>query len=257
MWSLKIIQGAELADKPVLEMRLPMPLQRFSIGRDPGNPWAITDRTLALSARHCEIVASPAGPLLRDLSTNGSFVNGSITRMAGDHLLRDGDRIEIGPFVIAVSGPPMPARVAVPAAPALASAALPRTPGVMETAPHRGGDPAAMLAAGAAGAPVGLTEILRVATPVQHSGEDMTKIRLAPPPRAAAPSAAPARPPAEAAEPAVVIAASLANALARGLGVPASALADQDLLLLAERVARSAEGSIGAEILARHLKGPP
>ena len=53
-----------------------------------------------------------------------------------------------------------------------------------------------------------------------------------------------------------VSAPSLADALARGLGVPVSALAGQDLLLLAERVARSAQGSIGAEILALHAKGP-
>lgn len=246
MWSLKIVQGAELADKPVVDMRLPMPLVRFSIGRDPGNPWPIADRTLALSARHCEVVATPAGPALRDLSTNGTFVNGSVARMAGDHLLRDGDRIEIGPFVIAVSGPPLPTRVAAPVVPAPVAAVRP--PGGMDAAPQRGGDPAAMLAAGAAGAPVGLTEILRVAAPVQDSAVDMTKIRLAPPPRAAAPAPAPA--PAPVPVPAPVAAAppptNLSEALARGLGVPASALAGQDPLWLAERLARCAQGATAA-----------
>ena len=33
MWSLKIVTGAELADKLQPEVRLPQPLQRFTIGR--------------------------------------------------------------------------------------------------------------------------------------------------------------------------------------------------------------------------------
>ncbi len=140
MWSLKVIKGAELADKLVPEVRLPEPLTRFLIGRDPGNAWPIVDRTLAISARHCEIVATAHGPALRDLSTNGTFVNDAPTRMEGDFVLRDGDRFELGPFLIAVSGPPMPPRPAVVNPPA--AALPPRSPGVMETAPRRGGDPA-------------------------------------------------------------------------------------------------------------------
>ena len=68
MWSLKIVTGAELADKLQPEVRLPQPLQRFTIGRDPVNSWPIADRTLAISGRHCEVIATPDGPALRDLS---------------------------------------------------------------------------------------------------------------------------------------------------------------------------------------------
>ena len=103
MWSLKIVAGAELADKLQPEVRLPQPLQRFTIGRDPANSWSIADRTLAISGRHCEVIATPDGPALRDLSTNGTFVNGSATRLAGVHLLRDGDRFELGPFRVEIS----------------------------------------------------------------------------------------------------------------------------------------------------------
>jgi predicted component of type VI protein secretion system len=240
MWSLKVIKGAELADKLVPEVQLPEPLKRFLIGRDPGNAWPIVDRTLAISARHCEIVATPHGPALRDLSTNGTFVNDAPTRMDGDFVLRDGDRFELGPFLIAVSGPPMPPRPAVVNPPA--AALPPRTPGVMETAPRRGGDPAAMLAAGGY-EKVGLTEILRAAAPAEDTGLDMTRIRLVQA-GAAVPktSPSPASVPAPASD-AAAAPSALAEALARGMGVPVSALAAQDPLRLAEQLAAAARAS--------------
>ena len=114
MLSLKMTKGAELAEGVLAEVRLPDPLTRFSIGRDPANHWPIPDRTLAISARHCEIVATPAGAALRDVSTNGTFVNGGKLRLAGEHLLQHGDRIELGPFTLLVQSTP------------LRSAALPR-----------------------------------------------------------------------------------------------------------------------------------
>ena len=235
MWSLKVVRGAEMADQLVAVQPLPQPLQRFAIGRDPANGWAIADRSLALSARHCEIVATPEGPALRDLSTNGTFVNGATVRMAGQHLLRDGDRFVMGPYEIAVSGPPMPARPGR-AAPATV-AAVPVRPAPRDSAAQRGGDPAAMLAAGSQGGRVGLTEILRAAAPTQDSGVDLTRIRAvtAPAPAtAAAPQAAPAAQPS--ADP-------LAAALARGLGLPVQALQGQDLLLLVEQLATAARAA--------------
>lgn len=244
MWSLKVIKGAELAEKLTPEMRLPEPLTRFLIGRDPGNAWPIVDRTLAISARHCEIVNTPHGPALRDLSTNGTFFNDAQTRMDGDCVLRDGDRFELGPFLIAVSGPPMPPR---PAQVSSTAAPVPlRSPGVMDTAPRRGGDPAAMLAAGGY-EKVGLTEILRAAAPAEDSGLDMTRIRLAQAPAAASKPAA-AAPAVQAAAPAAQAAmpdasAALAQALARGLGVPVASLAGQDPLRLAEHLAGAARAS--------------
>ena len=263
MWTLKVVKGADLADKLIAEVRLPQPLQRFTIGRDTGNGWPIADRTLAISARHCEIVDTPAGPALRDLSTNGTFVNGATSRMAGEHLLRDGDCIELGPYDIRVSGPPMPDRpvtltVQMPAPPPGGRGA-----DVMHTAPQRGGDPAAMLALGGGYEKVGLTEILRAAPPPEDSGLDMTRIRVAPPvvrpaaqptpaPAPAAPvaasvqlpaPAAPHTPAARTAPPPVSALQSdtaLAEALARGLRLPAQALQGRDLLLLVEQLAAAA-----------------
>lgn len=240
MWRLKLVKGAELAEKPTPEVRLPEPLTRFLIGRDPGNAWPIADKTLAISARHCEVVNTPHGPALRDLSTNGTFFNDAQTRMEGDCVLRDGDRFEMGPFLIAVSGPPMPPRPVQVSAPVAAT--LPRSPGVMDTAPRRGGDPAAMLAAGGYER-VGLTEILRAAAPAEDSGLDMTRIRLA---KAAAPSSKPAAAASTAAaatQPAPDAGAAVVQALARGLGVPASSLAGHDPLRLAEQLAGTARAS--------------
>jgi type VI secretion system protein ImpI len=240
-WSLTIVQGAQLAEGLVPRIDLPEPLQRLTIGRDPSNHWLIADRTKAISARHCEIVGSAAGPVLRDLSTNGTFVNGATTRLAHEHVLRDGDRIELGPYVVLVAGPPMPERpqqlpptVAPPAAP---------VPGVMDTAPLRGGDPAAMLAAGGGHEAVRLTEILRVAKPREDSGVELTKIRLATPapPRPAAPPPPPTSPAPDLVLPTVTRPpVSLAQALSRGLGVPESALQGQDLFMLAEQLAAAA-----------------
>jgi type VI secretion system FHA domain protein len=181
MLSLKLTQGVDLVEGVTVDMRLPEPLTRFSIGRDPSNQWVIPDRTLAISARHCEIVATPAGPALRDISTNGTFVNGASTRLNGPHLLRDGDRVALGPFQFTVIGPklatasapmPLPELTGAPPPPAR----LPATP------TYRGGDPAAMLAPGAAQAQrPGVTEILRSAPPPDDSSVDLTRIRVAPP----------------------------------------------------------------------------
>jgi predicted component of type VI protein secretion system len=261
-WTLKVMQGAQLADGLVPELVLPEPLQRLCIGRDPQSHWLFADRTKAISGRHCEIVASPAGPVLRDLSTNGTFVNGAITRMASEHVLRDGDRIEMGPYVVIVSGPPMPPRPRE--VPPIVAPPPARLPGVTDTAPIRGGDPAAMLAAGGGHEAVRLTEILRMVRPPEDSGVELTKIRLATPgvPRTAPPppTPRPVTPPAPAPEPDIVLPtltrppASLAQALARGLDVPESALQGQELFMLAEQLAAAAAA---ASLVLRGPQAPP
>ena len=241
MWTLKVVKGAELADQLVAQVQLPQPLQRFSIGRDPANAWTIADRSLAISARHCEIVASSHGPALHDLSTNGTFVNGALSRLAGEHLLRDGDRFVLGPYEIAVSGPPLPERPARPVRTRVVAAA-PARAGLLDTALQRGGDPAAMLAVGGGRERVGLTEILRAAPPSDDTGLVLTRIRVAPP-LAVGSAAAPVVPRSRASPPAsapVPPADSLAAALARGLGVPVQALQGRDLLLLVEQLAAAA-----------------
>ena len=66
-------EGARGADVRA-SVTVPPGQASFSIGRDPACDWTLPDRTLAVSARHCEIVRAAAGLLLRDHSTNGTYV---------------------------------------------------------------------------------------------------------------------------------------------------------------------------------------
>jgi predicted component of type VI protein secretion system len=244
MFTLKIVKGADLAEGVQPEVKLPERLTRFAVGRDPSNAWPIPDRTRAISARHCEFVAAGARVVLRDLSTNGTFVNGSTTRLAGEHVLRDGDRIEMGPYVVEVrgQGPHAGAGVELPDTivtplplPSPQPSALPsRTPSVEATAPQRGGDPAAMLARGLGVRPKreGLTEILRAAPPVDNGDLAVTKIRVAPKGRPAAAAPAPVDP--------------VLAALARGLHLPAEDLAGRSPADAAAQVAALARAAVAA-----------
>lgn len=237
MFKLKIVKGIDLAEGVKPEMQLPEPLTRFAVGRDPSNAWPIPDRTRAISARHCEFVAAGSRVMLRDLSTNGTFVNGSTTRLAGEHVLRDGDRIEMGPYVVEVSGHgphagpgvDLPDTIVTPLPPPKPQ--LPRSPSVEATAPQRGGDPAAMLATGLGLRPKreGLTEILRSAPPVDAADLAVTKIRVAPKGK---PAAAPAP-----------IDPVLA-ALARGLQLPADDFAGRSPAEAAAQVAALARAAV-------------
>lgn len=246
-FSLKIVKGAEQAEGVAVEVRLPEPLSRFTVGRDPGNDWPIPDRTRAISARHFEFVRAGGRTLLRDVSTNGTFLNGAATRMAGDHVLADGDRIELGPYLIvahreAAAAPAEPTTGGVTAAP------MPATPAAraagLGAAALRGGDPAAMLAAGLPDEPeVRLTEILRVAPPVESADVAVTRIRVAPKPTLAAPPTILPAAKGPAADPVLA-------ALAAGLGVPIAALAGRDAASAARQVAVIARAALGALRLA-------
>jgi type VI secretion system protein ImpI len=178
MFSLKIVKGAEAAGEGAALRRLPAAPARLSIGRDPQLDWPLPDRTLALSARHCEIVVASHGVLLRDLSTNGTFVNGSSARMMHDHLLTPGDYFDVGPYRIAVEPDEGPGDV-----PIAAARSTPRA---------RGGDPAAALVNGsrAPSAP---------AAPVAGAASaDAPLTRIEPPPREPKPAAAETKPAVEA-----------------------------------------------------------
>jgi type VI secretion system protein ImpI len=165
MLSLKLIKGADHAEGVKPEAQVSEQQIRFVIGRDPSCDWQIPDRTLAVSGRHCEILFATAEPVLRDVSTNGTFVNGSTQRISGDHQLRDGDLISMGPYQVRVSltrvdSPSTPAPAALrpddkttfqPHAATLDPAGLRAAIGAGQAAAPpqravgRGGDPAAML----------------------------------------------------------------------------------------------------------------
>jgi len=246
MLSLKLVRGAEHAEGVRREVGIAAQQARLLIGRDPGCDWHIPDRTLALSARHCEIVLQQGRAVLRDLSTNGTFVNGAAHRMAGEHVLRVGDRIGFGPYLVEVH-PPGAALAAPRAAPAV-------------RAPVRGGDPAAMLPSDWESATPDAFSAVEQTHPIEGDVKTgFTRIER-PPPRGAAPAAAPAGAatpaaagsmPSAAAAAAAAAAASAASAvpgaaaapaggdllaaLAHGLGVPPSALAAVPAAEVAQR----------------------
>lgn len=75
----------------------------FSIGRMDGG-WTLPDPDMIVSGRHCEVRFDPAaGFWLEDISRNGTFLNGSRQRLSGPHLLKSGDRLRIGRYVIQVA----------------------------------------------------------------------------------------------------------------------------------------------------------
>ncbi len=70
------------------------------IGRAATTDWCLPDPTLHVSSRHCEVRFTGGQYELVDHSTNGTFIDGQLARLAGPHLLSQGDVIRIGPFEI-------------------------------------------------------------------------------------------------------------------------------------------------------------
>ena len=75
----------------------------LDIGRDAHLDWTLPDPSRHVSSKHCEIRYRDGGYWLHDVSTNGTFVNGAQFRLDAPHLLRNGDRLNVGPYVIAVA----------------------------------------------------------------------------------------------------------------------------------------------------------
>jgi type VI secretion system protein ImpI len=75
----------------------------LDLGRDAHLDWTLPDPSRTVSSKHCEIRFRDGGYWLTDVSTNGTFVNGAQYRLDAPYLLRDGDRLNIGPYIIAVA----------------------------------------------------------------------------------------------------------------------------------------------------------
>ncbi|WP_160000071.1 type VI secretion system-associated FHA domain protein TagH [Roseomonas sp. 18066] len=74
----------------------------FCIGRAPGNDWVLADPDRVLSKKHCVLEFRAGGWQIRDLSTNGCFLNGAATPVGRDRTapLADGDRLRLGAWEI-------------------------------------------------------------------------------------------------------------------------------------------------------------
>jgi len=73
------------------------------IGRDKHVHWTLPDPTRYISGKHCEIRYLDNTYWLHDVSTNGTFLNGSEHRMRSPYQLKDGDRLIIGHYIIAAA----------------------------------------------------------------------------------------------------------------------------------------------------------
>lgn len=248
LWLTMVASTETLGTAP---SKIVVEAEPLTIGRDPNAGWALPDPTRILSTQHCRITPDEEGFRLSDLSTNGTFLNGSASRMAAEHLLRNGDRIALGPYVIAVElvdgdrGTPRPV-AANKTAPAGAAAA-----------DLRGGDPAAIAAKALETQGASMT-VIRPAqkapakappapTPVPVSGstppaprsDDVWFLPVAPEPSRASPAApadaapatssAPATPSSPSAlplKPEPQLGMNLRDALAQRLGVDINELPD-------------------------------
>lgn len=83
----------------------------FDIGRHEHLDWSLPDPNRVISGKHCEVRFEGGQFVLYDCSTNGTFLNGSPTRMDKAHALRAGDKLMIGDYIIAVSLEGAPAGV--------------------------------------------------------------------------------------------------------------------------------------------------
>jgi type VI secretion system protein ImpI len=74
----------------------------FEIGRDQHLDWTLPDPSRYVSGRHCEVRFEEGAYWLYDVSSNGTYLNGSMQRMKSPYQLVDGDRLAIGNYIIAV-----------------------------------------------------------------------------------------------------------------------------------------------------------
>lgn len=82
----------------------------IDIGRDQYLDWTLPDPDRVVSGKHCEVRYRDGGYWLQDVSRNGTFLNRSGQRLQEATRLKDGDRIQIGKYLIV-------ARIAGEAAP--------------------------------------------------------------------------------------------------------------------------------------------
>jgi type VI secretion system protein len=72
-----------------------------TIGRAPTCDWSLPDPHRYISSKHCEIVFRDETYVLSDVSTNGTFLNGTPQRMSGERIVAAGDVFQIGHYEIA------------------------------------------------------------------------------------------------------------------------------------------------------------
>jgi type VI secretion system FHA domain protein len=73
------------------------------VGRASTCDWPLPDPTKHISARHFEVTFDGRFYVLADTSTNGTFLNGASERLSSPHRITQGDRFQVGPYLIRAS----------------------------------------------------------------------------------------------------------------------------------------------------------
>jgi type VI secretion system protein len=101
MTLILIVAAGDIIEGPTSPYR--MEGDMIVVGRSHNCDWRLPDPTNAISSRHCEIRRDGDAWVLRDISTNGTFLNGAAERMSAEHRLAEGDRLRIGHYEIVAS----------------------------------------------------------------------------------------------------------------------------------------------------------
>ena len=151
----------------------------FSLGRAPDNDWVLPDPQRHLSKRHCAIAFRDTFWQVTDRSTNGTFLNDERDPIGNGDVrdLRDGDRLRLGTYQIAVA-------IAEPALPEPLPEPLFDQPEIdpFDGPPQSDHSP-------------GIEDAFSPPRPVVLLGEDWDLGDLAPPAPAPSPTPAPVAPP--------------------------------------------------------------
>ena len=93
------------------------------VGRSSSMDWVLPDPSRHISSHHFDIVVQNGAYWLRDVSTNGTFLQGSRYRLDGMHQLTHGDRFQVGQyFIVAQTAAATPASTGFTAPPQSAAA---------------------------------------------------------------------------------------------------------------------------------------
>ena len=229
----------------------------FDFGRDSHLDWSLPDKSRVISGKHCEIRFYDDAYWLVDVSTNGTFVNGSAKRIQNPYQLNEGDRLQVGEYVlsVAITLPPKRQGPIVQPMPASRFEPPPRS-NIWD-------------AGGSTPPPLDARELLPAALPADIAPDYLHQALLVPevetnnviqrpqvatpsawnverdqpPSQFSAPQPSPAQPSASAApspsqQPGTTLAKSFAKSFAEGAGLPAGALDHLDDAQLAETVGR-------------------
>lgn len=77
-----------------------VPDSGLSAGRAGAMGWVLPDASRHISGHHFDVFRDEHGWWLRDVSTNGTFLQGQRYRLDGPHRLSHGDRFQVGQYIV-------------------------------------------------------------------------------------------------------------------------------------------------------------